>query len=202
MICFVRYIEKKNKEETMPHKGCPCRLAPTGMEMEYLRGKIGEVQNFPVDGIGFKNITALLEDAEAFRIAVDGLASRFADKGIKKVVGIESRGFEFSGSVAYLLGAGTVMARKKGKLPGDIIACAHELEYGISILEMRIDSITKGERVLIIDDVLATGGTALAAVNLAERLGGVVVGLGFLLELPLGGREKLNGYSIHSLIRY
>lgn len=170
--------------------------------VERLKEKIKEVPNFPVANVGFKDIAPLLEDANAFRIAVSGLAGFFADAKVEKVVGIESRGFKFSGAVAYALGAGAVMARKPGKLPRKTVWREYRLEYGKSALHIHEDSIREGERVIIIDDVLATGGTAKAAVDIVEELGGIVVGLGFLLELPFGGREKLAGYNTYSLIRY
>lgn len=172
------------------------------MEIAYLKEKIVDVPNFPVEGVGFKDITPLLEDGEAFGIVVDDFADHFEQAGVEKVVGIESRGFKFSGAIAYALGVGTVMARKPGKLPRKTVERAHQLEYGDSMLQMHEDSIRRGERVLIIDDVLATGGTMKAAVEMVEECGGIIVGLGFLLELPLGGREKLARYEIRSLIRY
>jgi adenine phosphoribosyltransferase len=172
------------------------------MDTAYLMEKISEVRNFPIDGVGFKDITPLLEDGKAFGIVVDDFADYFKHAGVKKVVGIESRGFKFSGALAYALGVGTVMARKKGKLPRKTVERTHQLEYGDSMLQMHCDSIQRGERALIVDDVLATGGTMKAAIEMVEECGGIVVGLGFLLELPLGGREKLAGYTIRSLIRY
>lgn len=170
----------------------------------FLKRKIREIKDFPTPGISFKDIMPLLEDQKAFKAAVKGLATPFKKMKINKVVGIDARGFLFASAVAYVLGAGMVAARKKGKLPYDKISQTHELEYGESLLEMHVDSVSSGERVLIIDDVLATGGTAEAAVKLVKRLGGNVVGLGFLIELPLGGRDKLKKYrtKINSLIYY
>ena len=169
-----------------------------------LKSKIREIKNFPTVGISFKDIMPLLEDRKTFIAAVECLARPFTKSNIDKVVGIDARGFLLAPAVAYLLGAGMVAARKKYKLPYKKIFENHKLEYGESSLEMHIDSIMPGERVLIVDDVLATGGTAEAAIKLVKRLGGNVVGLGFLIELPLGGREKLKHYrtKINSLLRY
>ena len=146
-------------------------------------------------GVNFKDITPLLEDKNAFQEAIDGLVGFFRDEKVDKVVGIDARGFLLASAVAYLLGAGMVIVRKKGKLPYEKILREHDLEYGRGSLEMHTDSIKKGERILIVDDVLATGGTV-------EELGGKIIGLGFLLEIPLGGREKLKNYNIKSLIKY
>ena len=171
---------------------------------DLLKSKIRDVDDFPTTGIKFKDIMPLLEDPNAFKNTIESLALPFKTKRIDKVVGIDARGFLFAPAVAYVLKAGMVAARKKGKLPFKKIIQKHKLEYGESLLEMHIDSIKKGERVLIIDDVLATGGTVEAAIKLVKKLGGKVVGLGFLLEIPLGGREKLKKYRavINSLIRY
>ncbi|MDP2668468.1 MAG: adenine phosphoribosyltransferase [bacterium] len=166
------------------------------------KAKIREVMDFPTPGIHFKDITPLLEDKETFRASIDGLADFFRDEKIDKVVGIDARGFLLAAGVAYILNAGMVIVRKKGKLPWEKILREHDLEYGKGSLEMHIDSIKKGERVLVIDDVLATGGTAEAAIKLSEHFGGNIIGAAFLLELPLGGREKLAGYKIESLIKY
>ena len=188
-------------------------------DLSYLKAKIREIENFPTPGINFKDITPLLEDKDAFREAIDGLVGFFSAKGgslpagrrgayggkdlkIDKVVGIDARGFLLASAVAYLLNAGMVIVRKKGKLPSEKILREHDLEYGRGSLEMHVDSIKPGEKILIIDDVLATGGTVEAAVKLTEELGGQVIGLGFLLEIPFGGREKLKGYNIKSLIVY
>ena len=167
-----------------------------------LKAKIRDISNFPTPGINFKDITPLLEDKKAFREAIDGIAGFYKNKKIDKVVGIDARGFLLASAAAYLLGAGMVIVRKNGKLPWEKILREHDLEYGKSTLEMHIDSIRKDERVLIVDDVLATGGTAEAAIKLAEDLGGKIVGAAFLLELPLGGREKLKKYEIRALINY
>ncbi len=168
----------------------------------HLKEKIRIIHDFPTPGVSFKDITPLLEDKKAFREAIDGLAHFFKNTKIDKVVGIDARGFLLASAVAYLLHAGMVMVRKNGKLPSKKILREHNLEYGTGSLEMHIDSVLRGERILIIDDVLATGGTAEAAIKLTEELGGNVVGVGFLLEVPLGGREKLGNYNIQSLIQY
>jgi len=173
------------------------------MAFEYLKTKIRDIPDFPTPGIRFKDITPLLEDKRAFRETIDGLTSFFHAKSVDKVVGIDARGFLLASAVAYLLGAGVVIVRKRGKLPWQKIIQEHDLEYGQGALEIHNDSVLRGERVVIIDDVLATGGTAGAAVRLVEALEGTIVGIGFLLEiLPLGGREKLKPYPIHSLIQY
>lgn len=170
---------------------------------EHLKQKIREILDFPTPGIKFKDITPLLEDPEAFREAIDGLVDFFRETKVDKVVGIDARGFLLASAVAYLLNAGMVIVRKKGKLPHQTVVREHDLEYGRGTLEIHVDAIKKGERVLVIDDVLATGGTADAAVKLVEHLGGDVVGLGFLLELSyFPGREKLKNYNISSLIIY
>ncbi|MBI2108701.1 MAG: adenine phosphoribosyltransferase [Parcubacteria group bacterium] len=169
---------------------------------EHLKKKIREIKNYPTAGISFKDITPLLEDKQSFREAVEGIANFFKEKQVDKIVGIESRGFLFASSVAYLLNTGVVMVRKKDKLPSQKILREHSLEYGNGSLEMHTDSVVPGEKIVVIDDVLATGGTAEAAIKLTEQLGGQIVGTGFLIELPLGGREKLKQYSIYSLIQY
>lgn len=168
----------------------------------HLKAKIREIENFPTPGIQFKDITPLLEDKDAFREAIDGLAGFFKKEKIDKVVGIDARGFLLASAVAYVRHAGMVIVRKKGKLPWNKILREHDLEYGSGSLEIHTDAIKKGEHILIVDDVLATGGTAEAAIKLAEHLGGHIVGAAFLLELPLGGRKKLSSYKIESLIHY
>ena len=172
------------------------------MNHSWLKRKIREIENFPTPGVSFKDITPLLEDGAAFRQAVDGIVAFFKNKRIDKVVGIDARGFLLAFAVAYVLGAGMVIVRKKGKLPYETIVREHNLEYGRGTLEIHTDAIQKGEKVLVIDDVLATGGTAEAAVKLVEELGGVLVGLGFLVELSLGGRERLMRYDVQSVMKY
>ena len=164
---------------------------------------IREVPNFPKPGVLFYDITTLLKDARAFRNVVDELASRYRGQHIAKVVGIESRGFILGSPLAYHLEAGFVPVRKAGKLPADIFEVKYNLEYGTSSLAIHRDAITIGERVLIVDDLLATGGTAAATVHLVRQLGGEIIGLVVLVELEsLKGRDKLNGCEVHSVITY
>ncbi len=172
--------------------------------MDDLKQYIREVPDFPKPGINFFDITTLLKDPLALRMAVDRFVWLFSkEHRPDKVIGIESRGFMFAPSVAYNLNAGFVPVRKPGKLPAATVAETYELEYGSDKLEMHADAITPGERVLIVDDVVATGGTALATAKLVEGRGGQVIGFGFIIELTfLPGREKLAGYDIESLIRY
>jgi adenine phosphoribosyltransferase len=171
--------------------------------MDDLKAYIREVPDFPKPGILFYDITTLLKDPLALRMTVDRFAWIFARKEIDKVIGIESRGFMFGPTVAYDLNAGFVPVRKPGKLPAKTIRQSYDLEYGSDAIEMHADAITKGDRVLIVDDLIATGGTALAAARLVESAGGTVAGFGFIVELTfLPGREKLQGYEVESLIRY
>jgi adenine phosphoribosyltransferase len=161
------------------------------------------VPDFPKPGILFYDITTLLKDAAAFRKLTDDLTARYQDSRIDKVVGIESRGFIFGGVLAERLKAGFVPVRKPGKLPADCFEVKYSLEYGSNTLAIHQDAIGSGERVLIVDDLLATGGTAEATISLVRQLGGEVVGLDFLVELKgLKGREKLAGYPVHSTILY
>lgn len=171
--------------------------------MENLRKLIREVPNFPKEGINFYDITTLLKDAEGLRETIDALAAHWKDEKIDTVIGVESRGFIFATPLAYQLGAGFVPVRKPKKLPAEKVSVSYELEYGHDTLEMHKDAVGEGHRVLIVDDLLATGGTAKAVVDLVEGLGGDIVGLHFVVELDfLNGREKFNGYNLHSLIRY
>ncbi len=159
--------------------------------------------DFPKPGILFYDITTLLKDAAAFRKLSDDLTARYQDAGIDKVVGIESRGFIFGGVLAERLKAGFVPVRKPGKLPADCFEVKYSLEYGSNTLAIHRDAIGMGERVVIVDDLLATGGTAEATISLVRQLGGEVVGLDFLVELKgLKGRDKLAGYPVHSTILY
>jgi adenine phosphoribosyltransferase len=170
------------------------------MELEKI---IRDVPDFPKQGILFKDITTLLQDGEAFRLALNLMLKKYLDARIAKVLAIEARGFIFGGVLAYKLGCGFVPARKPGKLPFHCVREEYTLEYGSNSLEIHEDSIGRGEKVLIVDDLLATGGTALAAARLAEKLGGEVAGIEFLIELGfLHGREKLAGYKVNSLIAY
>ncbi|BBB92874.1 MAG TPA: adenine phosphoribosyltransferase [Methylomusa anaerophila] len=165
--------------------------------------KIRTVSNFPHEGIQFIDITTLLKDGNAFHMAIDSLAKVFQDKDIDIVVGPEARGFAVGAPVAYALGAGFVPVRKPGKLPAETLRLEYSLEYGKDVLEIHKDAIEPGNKVLIVDDLLATGGTTLATVKMVEILGGKVVGLAFLIELEfLHGRQVLPGYDITSLVKY
>lgn len=168
-----------------------------------LRRLIRDVPDFPKPGIVFKDITTLTKDPEGLRTAVDAIAERYADADVDLVVGIESRGFVFGAAVAYKLGVGFVPARKPGKLPSQTVSAEYELEYGTDALEIHRDAIGAGQRVLIVDDLLATGGTAAATAKLVTELGGEIVGIAFLIDLAfLRGRDKLAGYDVFSLIEY
>ena len=168
-----------------------------------LASKIRDIPDFPKPGIVFKDIMPLLADPEAFRAAVEGLAEFAAPRKPDLILGAEARGFILGGALALQLGCGFVAARKPGKLPWETIDAEYALEYGVDRLELHADAIPKGARVLVHDDLLATGGTAHAKVDLVEQLGAEVVGLAFVIELAfLNGREKLAGYEVHSLIQY
>ena len=171
--------------------------------IEELKNKIRDIPNFPKDGIIFKDITTLLQDADAFRKAVDVMYDAVKDLKVSKVLSIEARGFIFGGALAYLLGAGLVIARKPGKLPYKTLKASYELEYGTDTLEVHEDAIEPDDKVLILDDLLATGGTARAMVDLVKSVGAEVVGCCFLVELDfLNGRKKLEGTPVISLIHY
>ena len=171
--------------------------------MNDLKTMIREVPDFPKPGINFYDITTLLKDPTGLKRILDALAERYKDSKIDTVVGIEARGFFFAPALAYSLGAGFVPVRKPGKLPHKTRTLEYALEYGTDILEMHEDAIQPGQRVLIIDDVLATGGTAKAVSNLVTQSGGSLVGLGFLIELDfLNGRRHLAGHDIFSLLHY
>ena len=173
------------------------------MDVSDLRAKIREIKDFPTEGILFKDITTLLKDGPAFKTVVDRLAERYANDRVAVVVGIESRGFIFAGALAHALGAGFVPVRKLGKLPGKTIEVEYELEYGRDALAVHEDGVQPGQRVLAVDDLLATGGTMAATLRLVEQLGGKVVGVAFMIELAfLHGRDKLKNYPVHSLIVY
>ena len=168
-----------------------------------LKSRIRHVPDFPKAGILFYDVTTLLRDPDGFRIAIDQLTSPFAGAGIDLVVGIESRGFILGSAVADRLGTGFVPVRKLGKLPAETVRASYALEYGTDSLEMHRDAITPGQRVLIVDDLLATGGTANAAVQLVKQLGGVVQGIAFLIELVgLDGRSKLEGEQVYTVLSY
>jgi adenine phosphoribosyltransferase len=171
--------------------------------MNHLKELIREVPDFPKAGILFYDITTLLKDARGLHELIDELGSGYASEGIDKVIGIEARGFIFAPAVAYALNAGFVPVRKPKKLPAEVERIEYKLEYGTDALEIHRDAVAPGEKVLIIDDVLATGGTASAVAKLVENLGGKVVGLGFVIELDfLKGREKLPGYDIRAMLHY
>jgi adenine phosphoribosyltransferase len=172
-------------------------------DMNRLRALVRDVPDFPKPGIVFKDITPLLADEVAFSSVIDETVVHFGRGNVDKVVGIEARGFILASPVAYHFGAGFVPVRKAGKLPWKVETEEYELEYGSAALEVHGDAIAPGERVLIVDDVLATGGTARAAARLVERLGGKVIGIATLLELSfLEGRKAIEGYEFYSLIRY
>ncbi len=174
-----------------------------GVTSEALTGLIRDIPDFPKPGVVFKDITPLLADDEAFATAIEGLSEPFADRGIDRVLGIEARGFIVAAPVAYRFGAGFVPVRKAGKLPWKIEREEYELEYGTDLLEVHRDAVKPGEAVLIVDDVMATGGTAAATVRLVEKLGGQVAGLAFLIELDfLHGRDQLDGHDVVSLLHY
>jgi adenine phosphoribosyltransferase len=171
--------------------------------MDAVRARIRDVPDFPKKGIVFKDITPVLADRKLFREVVDALVARWKDERIDKVVGIESRGFIFAAPLAYALGAGFTMVRKPGKLPWDVIREAYALEYGEATLELHVDAVGPGERVLVVDDVLATGGTADAVGRLVARQGAELVAYSFLVELSfLHGARKLGPAKVHSLITY
>ena len=168
-----------------------------------LKSKIRDIPDFPREGIVFKDMMPLLADPEALRDTVAALAEFAAPRRPDVILGAEARGFILGGALAYRLGCGFVAARKPGKLPWETVTAEYELEYGVDSLELHADAIARGARVLVHDDLLATGGTAQAKVNLVEQLGGEVVGIAFVIELTfLNGRDKLAGYDVHSLIQY
>ncbi|MEA2550572.1 MAG: adenine phosphoribosyltransferase [Actinomycetota bacterium] len=173
------------------------------MELDAIKRLIRDVPDFPEPGIVFKDITPVLADPIAFSTITDLIVVHFGRGNIDKVVGIEARGFILASPVAYHFGAGFVPIRKKGKLPWDTVAEEYDLEYGTATLELHRDAVSPGERVLIVDDVLATGGTAAAAASLIERIGGKVAGISCMIELDfLHGRDKLPAYDIFSLLHY
>jgi adenine phosphoribosyltransferase len=172
----------------------------TGSE---LRKFVRDVPDFPQEGIVFRDVTPLLADAGAFRAAVEAVAEPFRGAGIERVIGIESRGFTLGAPVALALGVGLGLVRKAGKLPSRTLRVTYDLEYGSDTLEMHVDAVERSQRVLLVDDVIATGGTAGAAVELARRAGAEVVGASFLIELVgLEGRRRVDLPEIHSVLRY
>lgn len=168
-----------------------------------LASLVRDVPDFPVEGILFKDITTLIRDPDALRGVIDRMADHYSANNVDLVVAIEARGYILGAPLAYQLGAGFVPVRKPGKLPAETISESYTLEYGTNTLEMHQDAIKPGQRVLVVDDLLATGGSARATINLVERLGGKIVGVAFMIELDfLHGREKLEGYDLLSLIHY
>jgi adenine phosphoribosyltransferase len=171
--------------------------------MDAVRARIRDVPDFPSKGIVFKDITPVLADPALFREVVDAFVARWRDQRISKVVGIESRGFLFAAPLAYAIGAGLTIARKPGKLPWETMREVYALEYGENALELHVDAVGRGERVLVVDDVLATGGTAAAVGRLVARQGGALAGYSFLVELGfLGGAKLLGGEHVHSLLKF
>jgi len=168
-----------------------------------LENYIRNVPNFPIEGIQFKDVTTLCKVHTSFKESCDRLTNHYANKGINKICAVEARGYIWGGVLAYQLGAGFVLIRKPGKLPAETVSETYELEYGTDTIEMHKDAIEKGEKVLLFDDLLATGGTAKAACNLIEKAGGVVAGIAFVIELTgsLHGRDKLVGYDTYSLVQ-
>jgi adenine phosphoribosyltransferase len=168
-----------------------------------LKERIRIVENFPKEGISFKDITTILQDPEAFKSCIDEMVNYLKDKNIDIIVGPEARGFLFGTPVAYELGIGFVPVRKKGKLPSETIEVEYQLEYGTDILQVHKDAIKPGQRVAIVDDLLATGGTIESAAKLVEKIGGKVVSMNFVIELTdLKGRERLSDYEIQTLVDY
>jgi adenine phosphoribosyltransferase len=171
--------------------------------MEALKAKIRHVPDFPKAGILFYDVTTLLRDPQGFKMAVDAMAAPYVNRGIQTVVGVESRGFILGAAVADRIGAGFVPVRKLGKLPAKTIRASYDLEYGSDSLEMHQDAIERGQQVLIVDDLLATGGTARATVDLVRQLGGSVEGVAFLIELvELNGRSRLQGENVFAVLQY
>ena len=173
--------------------------------MESIKSKIRTIPHFPKQGIMFRDITTLLKDAQGFRKVIDELVQRYTGVPIDIVVGLESRGFIIGGALAHQLGKGFVPIRKKGKLPGEKVSHEYELEYGRDTIEIHSDAIKPGDKVLIVDDLLATGGTALAAAALVEKLGGKVIEMAFIIDLPeVGGSKKLKekGYKFFTLVEF
>ena len=168
-----------------------------------LKEKIRVIEGFPKEGISFKDITTLVADGEAFKESIDRIVEHLKDKHVDVILGPEARGFIFGVPVAYALGVGFVPVRKKGKLPAETVSVEYSLEYGVDVLEIHKDAIKKGQKVAIVDDLLATGGTVEAVAKLVEKVGAEVVALDFAIELTeLKGRNKLEGYEIMSLVQY
>jgi len=171
--------------------------------IELIKSKIREIPNWPKKGVNFKDITPLLQDKDAFRKTIDLLAKPYLKKRVDKIVGIDARGFILAAALAYKLKAGLSIVRKKGKLPAKTVSKAYTLEYASNTLEMHKDAFSPGEKIVLVDDVLATGGTMKATIDLVEQLKGKIAGVDFLIELPyLKGRKSLKGYKIRSLAKY
>ena len=171
--------------------------------MDELKEKIREIQDFPIPGISFKDVTTLFQDKEAFSFTIKKLANLSRDKNIDMVAGPEARGFLIGTPLAYELGIGFVPIRKSGKLPCEVLTGEYELEYGTAVLEIHRDAIKPGQRVLVVDDLLATGGTIFTTIDLIEKLGGVVAAVAFIIELTdLNGRKNLSNYDVISLVTY
>ena len=193
---------------SMPFTPSPARglppIAPLPPERErWLKGLIRDLPDFPQPGILFRDITPLLQDAAALRFTLEAMAARYRGAGITTVIGIESRGFLFGAPLAYLIGAGFTPVRKQGKLPAETMAVEYSLEYGSNTLEIHRDALQPGERTLVVDDLLATGGTVAATIKLARMLGADVVSAAFLIELSaLSGRALLPGLDVYTLLTY
>lgn len=168
-----------------------------------LKSQIREIPDWPIKGVNFKDITTLLQNPKTFRYLINKLAKPYRHQNVDKIVAIDARGFLLATPVAYLLKAGVCLVRKKGKLPYQTIEASYQKEYGPDILTMHQDTIKSGDKVIIIDDVLATGGTIQASINLVERLGGQIIGISVIIDLPfLGGHQKLSKYPLNYLISY
>lgn len=173
------------------------------MKLDDLKSKIRDVPNFPISGIMFRDITTLLEDTEAFKFVIDHLYDRYRGKKLDRLVAVESRGFIFGGALADRLGCGFVPARKAGKLPADTVEESYSLEYGTATLQLHADAIEIGQRILIFDDLLATGGTLAATAKMVKQLGGEIVEIAVLIELTfLKGRELIKDYPFYSMVEY
>lgn len=173
------------------------------MNNPLLEKSIRSIPDFPKKGILFRDVTTLIQNKAAFKKSIDLLVKKYKAKGFDKVVGVEARGFIFGAAVAHKIGAGFVPVRKKGKLPFKTISTTYQLEYGTDTLEIHQDAIGAGEKVLIIDDLLATGGTVKAVIELVKQLGGKIAGIGFVIELiDLNGRDKLKAYPVYSLVKF
>ena len=170
-----------------------------------IKSRIRTIPHYPKEGVMFRDITTLLKDPVGLRTTVDELCNRYTGKGVDKVVAIEARGFVIGAPLAYMLGAGFVPVRKKGKLPGEVASQEYSLEYGTDVVEIHTDAICKDDLILLVDDLIATGGTAVAALALIQKMGGKVLECAFIVDLPdLGGRKRLEraGYSVHALVGF